>query len=107
MGYRLEGKLLEVCNCEVLCPCWIGEDPDNGTCESILAWKFDKGEIGGVDVSGLTIGAIVHIPGNVLAGNWKAAIYVDDKATDEQNDAILSVWSACRSSSMWRVARVP
>jgi hypothetical protein len=93
MGYHLEGKLLEVCNCEVLCPCWIGEDPDNGICQSIMAWNFDKGEIDGIDVSGLTIGALVHIPGNVLDGNWKAAIYVDEKATDEQNDAILSVWS--------------
>ena len=93
MGYRLEGSLLEVCNCNVLCPCWIGEDPDNGTCQSIMAWNFGKGDINGVDVSGLTIAAIVNIPGNVLAGNWKAAIYVDDKATDEQNDAILSVWT--------------
>ncbi len=89
MGYRLEGSLLEVCNCEVLCPCWIGEDPDNGTCHSIMAWNFDKGEIGGVDVSGLTIAAIVRIPGNVLDGNWTAAIYVDEKATDENNYAIL------------------
>ena len=31
-GYQLEGSLLEVCNCETLCPCWIGEDPDNGIC---------------------------------------------------------------------------
>ncbi len=93
MGYHLEGTLLEVCNCEVLCPCWIGEDPDNGTCESIMAWNISKGEIGGVDVSGRTIGALVNIPGNVLDGNWKAAIYVDDGATDEQHDAMLSVWS--------------
>lgn len=84
---------MEVCNCEVLCPCWIGEDPDNGTCESILAWNITTGKIGGVDVSGLTISALVYIPGNVLAGNWKAAIYVDDKATDAQHDAMLSVWS--------------
>ena len=27
MGYHLEGKLLEVCDCKVLCPCWIGEAP--------------------------------------------------------------------------------
>jgi len=93
MGYRLEGSLLEVCNCNVLCPCWIGEDPDNGTCESILAWNITKGEIGGVDVSGRTISALVKIPGNVLDGNWKAAIYVDNGATDEQHDAIMSVWS--------------
>ncbi len=92
MGYHLEGKLLEVCNCNVLCPCWIGEDPDYGTCESILAWKIEKGEIGGVDVSGCTIGLIVFIPGNVLDGNWKAAVYVSDHASDAQHDAIMSVW---------------
>jgi len=28
MAYNLKGRLLEVCNCRVLCPCWIGEDPD-------------------------------------------------------------------------------
>ena len=33
MAYHLEGRLLEVCDCRVLCPCWIGEDPDNGTCD--------------------------------------------------------------------------
>jgi hypothetical protein len=93
MGYHLEGRLLEVCNCEVLCPCWIGEDPDNGTCDSIMAWRFDKGDIDGVDVSGLTFALLVHIPGNVLAGNWKAAAYVDDNASDEQQAAILKVYT--------------
>ena len=27
MAYRLQGSILEVCTCKVLCPCWIGEDP--------------------------------------------------------------------------------
>ena len=43
--YVLEGRLLEVCDCGVLCPCWIGEDPDNGTCESVVAYHFDRGTI--------------------------------------------------------------
>ena len=30
MSYVLEGDLLEVCNCNVLCPCWIGEVPTGG-----------------------------------------------------------------------------
>ncbi|MCG6947002.1 MAG: DUF1326 domain-containing protein, partial [Deltaproteobacteria bacterium] len=38
MAYRLEGKLLEVCTCNVLCPCWVGEDPDGGTCDGTLSW---------------------------------------------------------------------
>jgi len=93
MGYHLEGRLLEVCNCNVLCPCWIGEDPDNGTCDTIVAWRFDKGKIEGVDVGGTTIALIAHVPGNILQGNWRAAVYVSDNATPQQKDAILKVYT--------------
>lgn len=30
MPYELDGDLLEVCTCKILCPCWVGEDPDGG-----------------------------------------------------------------------------
>src|SRR5690606_36169046 len=30
--YDIEGRLLEVCTCKAVCPCWVGEDPDGGTC---------------------------------------------------------------------------
>jgi hypothetical protein len=36
MGYHLTGEMLEVCDCNTLCPCWVGENPDNGTCQSSL-----------------------------------------------------------------------
>ena len=62
MAYHLEGRLLEVCDCRVLCPCWIGEDPDYGTCDTIVAWHFDKGTIDGVDVSGRTLALFAHVP---------------------------------------------
>ena len=81
MSYHLEGRLLEVCNCNVLCPCWIGEDPDNGTCDTIVAWRIDKGTVDGVDVGGNTIAAVAHVPGNILEGNWTAAIFVDESAS--------------------------
>ena len=31
--YDLEGTLLEACSCGVLCPCWVGADPDGGACD--------------------------------------------------------------------------
>jgi hypothetical protein len=91
VGYDLEGSLLEVCTCDVLCPCWIGENPDNGDCQSVVAYHFDRGTIRGVDVSGLTAASVVYIPGNVLDGNWKQVLFVDDKASDEQHDAIVAM----------------
>lgn len=93
MGYHLEGRLLEVCNCKVLCPCWIGEDPDFGTCDTIVAWRFDKGAIEGVDVSGLTLAVVAHVPGNILEGNWSAAVFVDENASEAQEAALLKVYT--------------
>jgi hypothetical protein len=91
--YEIEGRLLEVCTCGALCPCWVGEDPDGGTCDSVLAWAVDSGTIEGIDVSDRVIAASVHIPGNVLAGNWKAFMYVDENASDEQMEALVDAFS--------------
>ncbi len=93
MAYRLEGKLLEVCTCNVICPCWVGADPDGGTCDGTLSWHFDKGEINGVDVSGLTLAILCHIPGNILKGNWRAVVFVDEKASPQQEEAILNAFT--------------
>ena len=93
MAYELEGKLLEVCDCNVLCPCWIGEDPDNGTCDGIVSYKIEKGTVNGTDVSGLAIGLVAHIPANIFKGNWKVAVFVDDKSSPAQEEALLGVFS--------------
>ena len=93
MAYNLDGALLEVCTCNILCPCWVGEDPENGDCQSIMAWHFDKGTIDGVDVAGLTFAGVMDIPGNVLAGNWRAMVYIDDKSTPQQEEALLNLFT--------------
>ena len=104
MSYTLEGTILEVCNCDVLCPCWIGEDPDNGTCDAVVAWHIDRGEIDGVDVSNRTIALLGFVPGNILAGNWKAAVFVDDKASDAQMQALGDVWTGKKGGPVADVA---
>ena len=91
--YSLEGTLIEACSCDVNCPCWIGEDPDLGECFAIIAYGIETGTISGLDVSGLNLVLIAHIPGNVLAGNWEIVALVDDRATDEQRDALLGAFT--------------
>jgi hypothetical protein len=93
MAYVLEGDLLEVCNCNVLCPCWIGEDPDNGTCQSALAYGITKGEVEGIDVSGVVVATVVNIPGNILAGNIRRQIYFDPSVSEQQVDALMRVFT--------------
>lgn len=100
MAYRLEGQLLEVCDCNVLCPCWIGEDPDNGTCEAINAYMIESGVIDGIDVSGLTVAVLVHVPGNILEGNWRVVLCVDERASEEQQAALVETWSGKRGGPL-------
>ena len=89
--YSIDGQLLEACSCAGPCPCWVGDDPDGGRCDSFLAYHVDSGQIQGIDVSGLTLVKVVQIPGNVLAGNWRAVFYTDDKATPEQRQLLLDL----------------
>ncbi|AIO31973.1 hypothetical protein DM39_1957 [Burkholderia cenocepacia] len=92
MSYSLEGRILEVCDCKVLCPCWIGEDPDNGTCKATVAYHYDKGAVDGVDISGLTVACAAFLPGNVLQGNWRVILFIDERATDAQYEALAGVY---------------
>jgi hypothetical protein len=88
----MDGTLLEACSCAAPCPCWIGDDPDGGTCDSFVAYHVDRGQIRGIDVSNLSLVLVAQIPGNVLAGNWRVVLYVDDKATAEQREALLDTF---------------
>jgi hypothetical protein len=91
--YTLEGTLIEACSCNVNCPCWIGEDPDLGECFAIIAYGIERGRIRDVDVSGLNLVLIAHIPGNVLAGNWEIVALVDEKGSPEQREALLDAFT--------------
>src|SRR4029450_4399588 len=98
--YSLTGTLIEACSCSVLCPCWIGEDPDLGDCRAILAYHVDDGRVGGLDVSGPSFVSLAYIPGTVLAWNWEIVALVDDNATDEQREALLAVFTGEKGGPM-------
>ena len=95
MAYEIEGRLLEVCTCNVLCPCWVGEDPDDGTCDSVSPGAIDSGSIEGVDVAGLDArGVGPHPRQRPHAASWKAAIFVDEAGdVKDQEQALLKVFA--------------
>lgn len=104
--YDLEGTLLEACSCGVLCPCWVGEDPDGGSCDAFIAYNLTRGTIKGIDVGGLTLAGVVRIPGNVLAGGWRQVVLVDDRATDEQYQALLDAYGGALGGPLADLAQL-
>jgi hypothetical protein len=104
MAYQLDGRMLEVCSCETICPCFIAENPDGGICQVVVAWHIDGGDIEGVDVAGCTIAAVARIPGKPLDGEWRAAVYVDDGASEAQEKALLDVFTGKHGGAIADVA---
>jgi hypothetical protein len=59
-----------------------------------------------VDVTGRTIAVIAHVPGNILQGNWTAAVYLDDKVSKAQEDALLAVYTGQKGGPIADLAKL-
>jgi len=93
MSFSVEGDYFETCNCDVSCPCiWLGPATQE-VCDVMLAWHVRTGEKDGVDLSDLNAVMAVHSPKQMTDGGWKVALYLDDRATPEQSEALGAVFS--------------
>jgi hypothetical protein len=91
-AYDLHGDLIETCSCAAPCPCWVADFPDGGQCWSFTGYHVNSGTVGDVDVSDLTLVSLVQIPGHVHDGNWREIHFVDDRADDQQHEALLDAF---------------
>ena len=58
-----------------------------------MGWYVDRGTVDGVDVSDRCLCLSVHIPGNMLAGNWRAALLVDDRCDEGSSERCSNVFT--------------
>lgn len=91
--WSLNGTYFEACNCTVACPCVLLGAPTEGNCTALVAWHIDQGKFGEVALDGLNMALMVHAPGHMMQVKWKAAVYADERATREQQDALLQIFS--------------
>lgn len=91
--YLVKGTYFEGCNCDYVCPCVFLSDPTHGYCEALVGWHIDEGRIGPVKLDGLNMAVWLRAPENMTKGGWSMAVYVDDRASPEQKQALLEIWS--------------
>lgn len=98
-SWSLQGEYFENCSCDVVCPCEISSkgfmmaEPDNGYCNVWLVFHITKGSRGDVDLSGLNIIMAARTTGPMAHGDWTAAVYLDDKASQKQAEAMGAIFS--------------
>jgi hypothetical protein len=91
VGYILEGRLVEICSCASLCPCWAGLDADDGACHISWIFHFDHGHVDHVDMAGTNMGVFGVIPGNAKDGNGRIVAVLDEKDSEEQHEIMRKV----------------
>ena len=102
MSWNLKGSYVETCSCELMCPC--NTSLDHGAtydyCRVTLVFSIKEGEIEGTDVSGLVVAAIADTPKVMTEGNWKLGVFVDERASDEQLEKLVGVFSGAKGGPM-------
>ncbi len=83
-SWSIEAQYAESCSCNVPCPCLLGLDPTYGYCRGNSVVSIIHGHYDSVSVDGLKIMFTFDL------GNW-TKIYVDERATKAQEDAILNI----------------
>ena len=107
MAWNIEGTYFETCSCELMCPCNLSFDhgATYDYCRATLVFNIKQGEIEGTDVGGLSVCAIIDTPKVMTEGNWRIGVFVDDKASDEQMEKLLAVFTGRRAGRWKRSGR--
>jgi hypothetical protein len=104
--WSIEGEYLENCNCAVVCPCVVSPNapftsaPTEGVCDVTFAFHIDRGAFGETSLNGLNAALLAHVPGPMIEGNWKVALYVDERADERQTEALTAIFSGDAGGTM-------
>jgi hypothetical protein len=94
MGWNVSGQALELCNCAVLCHCWLGPArPDQGWCGSAFVFDIREESADGVGLAGRKVAFAAEWPADFWSGNGRARLYVDDRASPDQRRELEGIFT--------------
>ena len=93
LRWTIKGKEFVHCNCAYGCPCQFNALPTHGHCQAVAAIDIEEGKHDNTDLSGLRIGLIAAWPGAIHEGGGEVVPIVDERASDEQREALLRIMS--------------
>ncbi|HRY05587.1 MAG TPA: DUF1326 domain-containing protein [Hyphomicrobiaceae bacterium] len=104
--WEIEASEFVNCNCAYGCPCQFNAPPTHGDCHVITGVVIKKGYFGDVRLDGLNFIGVLSWPGAIHEGGGKAYVIVDERATDAQRQALLTILSGQETEpgkTVWNV----
>jgi hypothetical protein len=109
-SWEVSGEYFENCNCDVVCPCEISPKgfmqamPDRGFCDVVLVFHINEGRYGDTNLAGGNLVLAAHAPGVMAEGNWTVAVYLDSKASPQQQQALGAIFGGAAGGPMGGLA---
>ena len=106
IDWELQATEFVNCNCDYGCPCQFNALPTHGDCKAIAAYQIEKGHFGDVPLDGLKVIGIFSWPKAIHEGDGRAFLIVDERASEAQRAALLSILSGEQTEpgkTIWNV----
>jgi hypothetical protein len=108
--WNFSGDYFENCNCSVVCPCFVStrgpltSRPTEGVCDVALIFHIENGSYDNIPLNGLNVAVAVHVPGPMAEGNWTVAAYIDERADNNQTEALGAIFTGAAGGPMAQLA---
>ncbi len=103
--WSLKGTGYEFCNCNPGCTCNFSGFPtsSDGSCKAFVGNVIKQGHCGDVDLSGLTVAAIIDWPKAIHEGGGKAVFVVPPAVSDEQLGVLAQIFTGQLGGMPWEI----
>lgn len=103
VDWRIKGEEVGSCNCAWGCPCQFNANPTNGNCRALIGYEIREGHFGEINLDGVRWAALVSWPGAIHEGGGTIKVIVDERASDEQREAILALESGQHGGTYFEI----
>ena len=101
ISYRVKAESVEACNCQHGCNCQFGGFPNEGKCEFIIGYEVKDGRFGDTVLDGVRAVVAAKYPNAIHEGHGHVVLFIDEKATDAQASALVSILSGVMGGMPW------
>jgi hypothetical protein len=101
IAFRVKAESVEACNCHHGCNCQFVGIPNEGKCEFIVGYEVKDGRFGNVSLNGVRAVVAAKYPKAIHEGHGHVVLFIDDKATQEQVNALATILSGKMGGMPW------
>lgn len=104
--WEIHGVEFGNCNCDYGCPCQFNALPTGGFCAAAVGYEVQRGHYGEMGLDGLRAAVMYRWPGPVHEGGGTMQLIIDERASEEQRQALIAIMTGADTepmATMWSV----